>query len=52
MNPLDIQAEIEGPSLYPIISVGTPYEEGLFKVKLIIPSDFPRNPPKGLENLT
>jgi len=35
-----IQAEIDGP-------VGTPYEGGLFRMKLIIPSDFPSAPPKG-----
>jgi len=37
---LDIQADIAGP-------VGTPYEDGLFKVKLVIPADFPNVPPKG-----
>ena len=36
----DIQAEIEGP-------VGTPYQGGTFKCKLVIEGDFPANPPKG-----
>lgn len=39
-DPLDIQADIEGPK-------GTPYEGGLFRVKLFIPDDFPRAAPKG-----
>jgi len=37
---LDIQAEITGPT-------GTPYENGVFRVKLILPTDFPQAPPKG-----
>lgn len=37
----DIQAEIEGP-------VGTPYEGGLFRIKLAIESSFPNVPPKGI----
>lgn len=43
LNPedlLDIQADIIGP-------VGTPYENGVFKVKLVIPNDFPSTAPKG-----
>jgi ubiquitin-conjugating enzyme E2 S len=39
-DPLDIQAEIEGPK-------GTPYENGLFRVKIIVFSDFPNTAPKG-----
>lgn len=39
-NIADIQAEYDGPS-------GTPYEGGLFKMKLVIGSDFPGAPPKG-----
>ncbi|GFS82670.1 ubiquitin-conjugating enzyme E2 S [Nephila pilipes] len=36
----DIQASIEGPA-------GTPYAEGLFRVRLILGKDFPSSPPKG-----
>ena len=39
-NLLDIQADIIGPK-------ATPYENGIFKVKLEIPFNFPINPPKG-----
>ncbi|CAM8957464.1 unnamed protein product [Rhodiola kirilowii] len=35
-----IFADIEGPA-------GTPYEHGLFRMKLILAHDFPRSPPKG-----
>ena len=38
---LDINVEITGP-------IGTPYEDGVFKVKLNIPNDFPNTPPKGM----
>jgi ubiquitin-protein ligase len=27
--------------------VGTPYEGGIFKCKLVIENDFPQKPPKG-----
>jgi len=37
----DIEAIVEGPA-------GTPYEGGIFRVKLILGSDFPASPPKGL----
>ena len=40
-DPIDIQADIEGPE-------GTPYEAGLFRVKLFIPSEFPQSAPKGI----
>ena len=40
-DPIDIQADIEGPE-------GTPYESGLFRVKLFIPSEFPQMAPKGI----
>ena len=43
INPedyLDIQAEISGP-------VGTPYEDGVFRVRLVVPNEFPNLPPKG-----
>jgi len=36
----DIQAEITGPDQ-------TPFEGGVFKVKLVLPSDYPSAPPKG-----
>uniref|UniRef100_A0A061S806 E2 ubiquitin-conjugating enzyme n=3 Tax=Tetraselmis sp. GSL018 TaxID=582737 RepID=A0A061S806_9CHLO len=39
-NLTDIQAEIEGP-------VGTPYEGGVFRVRLVLPHDFPQSAPKG-----
>ncbi len=39
-DPLDIQADIIGPK-------STPYENGIFRVKLFIPNDFPIAPPKG-----
>ena len=39
-NLLDIQADIIGPK-------ATPYENGIFRVKLEIPYNFPNNPPKG-----
>ena len=39
-DPLDIQADIIGPK-------STPYENGIFRVKLFIPNDFPISPPKG-----
>ncbi|KQK16940.1 ubiquitin-conjugating enzyme E2 22 [Brachypodium distachyon] len=35
-----IFADIEGPS-------GTPYENGIFRMKLILSRDFPHSPPKG-----
>ncbi|KAK8936212.1 Ubiquitin-conjugating enzyme E2 22 [Platanthera zijinensis] len=35
-----IFADIKGP-------VGTPYENGIFRMKLILSSDFPQSPPKG-----
>lgn len=37
----DIQAWILGPE-------GTPFANGIFKVKLILSNDFPQSPPKGL----
>ncbi|XP_031567300.1 ubiquitin-conjugating enzyme E2 S-like [Actinia tenebrosa] len=36
----DIQATIEGPT-------GTPYEGGIFKIKVVLGKDFPASPPKG-----
>ena len=39
-DPLDIQVDIEGPK-------DTPYEGGMFRVKLFIPSEFPQIAPKG-----
>lgn len=40
-NVGDVQAEVDGPT-------GTPFEGGLFRVRLTIPADFPSAPPKGL----
>jgi ubiquitin-protein ligase len=39
-NIADIQAEYDGPA-------GTPFEGGLFRMKLVLGSDFPNAPPKG-----
>ncbi|KAK9824376.1 hypothetical protein WJX72_009836 [[Myrmecia] bisecta] len=39
-NIADVQAEFEGPA-------GTPYEGGVFKMKLVLGADFPQSPPKG-----
>mmetsp|Transcript_16398 Transcript_16398/g.27082 ORF Transcript_16398/g.27082 Transcript_16398/m.27082 type:complete len:245 (+) Transcript_16398:115-849(+) len=39
-NIADIQADIEGPA-------GTPYEGGVFRMKLVLGSEFPQAPPKG-----
>jgi ubiquitin-conjugating enzyme E2 S len=38
---MDIQADIEGPT-------ATPYEGGIFRVKLKIPNNFPNTAPKGI----
>ena len=40
-DPLDIQFDLEGPK-------ATPYEYGIFRVKLIISNEFPNQAPKGL----
>ena len=40
-DPLDIQCDLEGPK-------ATPYENGIFRVKLIISNDFPTQAPKGI----
>ena len=40
-DPLDIQFDLEGPK-------ATPYEYGIFRVKLIISNEFPSQAPKGL----
>ena len=40
-DPLDIQIDLEGPK-------DTPYEGGIFRVKLIIPNNFPSVAPKGI----
>ena len=37
----DIQADIEGPA-------GTPYEGGTFRCKLVVGSEFPAAPPRGV----
>lgn len=39
-NLREVLAEIDGP-------VGTPYEGGVFRMKLIMGDDFPAAPPKG-----
>ncbi|WIA32747.1 hypothetical protein OEZ86_005932 [Tetradesmus obliquus] len=36
----DIQAEIDGPP-------GTPFDGGMFRMRLSLPADFPASPPKG-----
>ena len=40
-DPLDIQIDLEGPK-------ATPYEGGIFRVKLIVPNNFPIASPKGI----
>jgi ubiquitin-conjugating enzyme E2 S len=39
-NLTNVQAELEGPT-------GTPFEGGLFKLRLTLGTDFPNSPPKG-----
>ncbi|GIL43544.1 hypothetical protein Vafri_1249 [Volvox africanus] len=39
-NLTDIQAELDGPQ-------GTPFESGVFRMRLTLPGDFPASPPKG-----
>ncbi|KAG5178298.1 ubiquitin-conjugating enzyme E2S [Tribonema minus] len=39
-NIAEIMCDIEGP-------VGTPYEGGSFRVKLVLSSDYPSSPPRG-----
>jgi ubiquitin-conjugating enzyme E2 S len=39
-NFSNVTADIEGP-------LGTPYEGGVFRMKLILSNDFPQTPPKG-----
>ena len=31
----------------PLIAVGTPFEGGIFRMKLVLPADFPASPPRG-----
>ena len=57
----DIQATIEGPGMVKIhcfvlilcclkiCLAGTPYEGGMFKMKLVLGRDFPAAPPQGME---
>ncbi len=40
-NVADVQAEIDGPT-------GTPFQGGLFRLRLSIPMEFPSVPPKGM----
>uniref|UniRef100_A0A7S3VLF3 E2 ubiquitin-conjugating enzyme n=1 Tax=Dunaliella tertiolecta TaxID=3047 RepID=A0A7S3VLF3_DUNTE len=39
-NLADVQAELDGPQ-------GTPYENGLFRIRLSVGADYPTSPPKG-----
>jgi len=39
-NVADVHAEVDGP-------VDTPFEGGVFKMKLVLPSDYPHTAPKG-----
>ena len=39
-NVTDVSAELEGPA-------GTPFEGGVFKMRLALPADYPNSPPKG-----
>ena len=36
---------------YYILAAGTPYENGVFRMKLLLSHDFPHSPPKGLFKL-
>lgn len=40
-DPMDIQADISGPQ-------ATPYENGIFRIRLVTPNEFPHVPPKGI----
>jgi ubiquitin-conjugating enzyme E2 S len=40
-DPLDIQADISGPK-------ETPYEGGIFRVKILVNNEFPYTAPKGI----
>ena len=40
LDIFDLQADICGPS-------ETPYEKGIFRVKLVLTNEFPSTPPKG-----
>ena len=42
-NLADIQAEYQGPA-------GTPFEGGVFRMKLVLGSEFPSAPPKGKQS--
>jgi len=39
-NIADVHAEVDGP-------VDTPFFGGVFKMRLVLPSDYPNTPPKG-----
>mmetsp|Transcript_7272 Transcript_7272/g.26561 ORF Transcript_7272/g.26561 Transcript_7272/m.26561 type:complete len:129 (+) Transcript_7272:245-631(+) len=39
-NITDVVAELDGPT-------DTPFEGGMFKMRLSLPTDYPNNPPKG-----
>ena len=39
-NITDIQCDMTGPK-------GTPYESGVFRIKLVLSSDYPASPPRG-----
>lgn len=52
----NIEASIEGPGKYSVfltsvnfkaLVAGTPYEGGIFKMKLVLAKDFPASPPQG-----
>lgn len=34
------------------LAAGTPYENGVFRMKLLLSRDFPHSPPKGLWTLS
>ncbi|CAN1259773.1 Ubiquitin-conjugating enzyme E2 22, partial [Linum perenne] len=42
-----IFADIEGPGKFRPNADGTPYENGVFRMKLLLPHDFPKLPPQG-----
>ena len=42
-----LQHELYLHLLFPFLAVGTPYECGIFQMKLVLTPDFPNSPPKG-----
>lgn len=45
--PITLPSDIVFLNLNLGIAAGTPYENGMFRMKLILSRDFPQSPPKG-----